>query len=252
MEEKIFFIILLISLFCIALVVFVLLIFVPAPYGRYQRKGWGPLLNPVFSWFLMESPAVFVMLICFITGKNRDLISIIFLSFWEIHYIQRTFIFPLLMKGKGKPWPVSLIAMAFIFNVINGYINGRYLFYFSNPLPLSWLNDPRFLTGTFVFFAGFLINLHSDHILRSIKSSRDGEYGIPRGGFFEFVSGANYFGEIVEWTGWAILTWSYPGLAFALFTAANLVPRAISHHKWYKKFFPDYPAKRKAIIPFIL
>jgi hypothetical protein len=31
-----------------------------------------------------------------------------------------------------------------------------------------------------------------------------------------------------------------------------LLPRAISHHKWYKEEFEDYPKERKIIIPKIL
>ena len=37
----------------------------------------------------------------------------------------------------------------------------------------------------------------------------------------------------------------------AVFTFANLAPRAWSHHKWYRKKFPDYPKQRRAVIPFI-
>ena len=33
---------------------------------------------------------------------------------------------------------------------------------------------------------------------------------------------------------------------------ANLFPRALSHHKWYKEKFSDYPKNRKAIIPGII
>ena len=47
------------------------------------------------------------------------------------------------------------------------------------------------------------------------------------------------------------LVWSPAGLLFAVWTAANLVPRARSHHTWYKENFPDYPANRKAIAPFL-
>jgi hypothetical protein len=57
---------------------------------------------------------------------------------------------------------------------------------------------------------------------------------------------------MIEWTGWAIATLSLPGLVFALWTAANLAPRALKHHAWYRKTFPDYPQSRKAIIPFVL
>lgn len=74
---------------------------------------------------------------------------------------------------------------------------------------------------------------------------------IPSGGLYRFVSCPNYLGEIIEWSGWALATWSLGGLSFAVWTAANLLPRAISHHKWYRSRFPDYPPKRLAILPFI-
>ena len=57
--------------------------------------------------------------------------------------------------------------------------------------------------------------------------------------------------KILEWTGFAIAAWSLPGLAFAVFTFANLAPRAFANHKWYKEKFPDYPEERKALLPFI-
>ena len=96
------------------------------------------------------------------------------------------------------------------------------------------------------------INLHSDGILRSLRSDEIPGYQIPKGGAFELVSCANYFGEVIEWLGWACLTWSLAGLTFAIWTAANLIPRALAHHQWYRREFSDYPGKRKAILPYIL
>jgi 3-oxo-5-alpha-steroid 4-dehydrogenase 1 len=55
----------------------------------------------------------------------------------------------------------------------------------------------------------------------------------------------------VEWAGWALASWSVGGLAFALYTFANLAPRAVAHHAWYREQFPDYPKARKALVPFL-
>ena len=52
------------------------------------------------------------------------------------------------------------------------------------------------------------------------------------GGMFEYVSGANYFGECVEWTGYAIACWSWPGTVFAIFSILFLGSRAVHHHRW--------------------
>ncbi|CAN0141629.1 unnamed protein product, partial [Laminaria digitata] len=50
----------------------------------------------------------------------------------------------------------------------------------------------------------------------------------------------------------AIAVWSLPASAFALYTVANLAPRARKHHLWYlEKFREDYPSERRAFIPFI-
>ena len=63
------------------------------------------------------------------------------------------------------------------------------------------------------------------------------------------LSCPNYLGEIVERAGWALATWAPASLAFFVYTAANLIPRARSHHQWYRKRFPEYPASWKALIP---
>ena len=52
------------------------------------------------------------------------------------------------------------------------------------------------------------------------------------GGLFEYVSGANYFGETVEWIGFAIACWNLPAAMFALLTASMIGTRAMGHHKY--------------------
>lgn len=48
---------------------------------------------------------------------------------------------------------------------------------------------------------------------------------------FEFVSGANFLGEITEWAGFALAGHSIHSLAFATFTLVVLTSRAVAHHK---------------------
>jgi len=93
------------------------------------------------------------------------------------------------------------------------------------------------------------LNIDSSRRLLQLKKANPNDYSIPRGGLFRLVSCPNYLGEIIEWLGWALLTWSPAGLAFAAWTMANLVPRARAHHRWYRERFPDYPARRKALVP---
>ena len=69
---------------------------------------------------------------------------------------------------------------------------------------------------------------------------------------YKYLSAPNYFGEIIEWIGWAILTWSVSGIVFLIWVIANFSQERLSHHKWYKEKFSDYPKNRKAIIPGII
>ena len=58
-------------------------------------------------------------------------------------------------------------------------------------------------------------------------------YYIPYGGLFELITCPNYFGELVEWLGWSLATWSPAGLVWALFSAATFIPRSWHNHNWY-------------------
>jgi len=226
------------------------LFFYSAPYGRHTRRGWGPAVNNRLSWIIMESAAPLLFLAFYITGPyNKSGISLVFLILWELHYIHRAFIFPFTIRSSAPRMTLTVIIMGLVFNGANAYINSRYLFNFSGGYENSWIKDPRFITGLILFATGFVINRYSDLILRSLRQVGETAYKIPYGGFFRWVSCPNYFGEIVIWAGWAIMTGSPAGAAFAVWTAANLIPRARSHQKWYLEHFPDYPVERKVLIP---
>ena len=144
--------------------------------------------------------------------------------------------------------PLVIAFSAVFFNLINGSINGYYLGNFAT-YELSWLYDPRFIIGMILFFIGAYINISSDNILLKLRKPGETGYKIPHGGLFKYVSTPNLFGEVIEWTGYAIATWSLPTASFAIWTFANLIPRGMDHHKWYIRNFKDYPKERKAIIP---
>ena len=141
---------------------------------------------------------------------------------------------------------------AITFNFMNGYINGYFLGNYGHLYSDAWLFTPQFISGLIIFISGMFINIQSDNILLNLRKPGESGYKIPQGGFFRFLSCPNLFGEILEWTGFAIMCWSFPAATFALWTFANLAPRAVAHHKWYLNKFEDYPQQRKAVIPFII
>lgn len=242
---------LLISFWLFALLTAVNLRFRAAPYGRHLQTGWGKEVSATFGWILMEAPASIAPVVFFFLGSRRDTVLRVFLLLWQLHYFHRAFVFPFRRRGGGR-MPLVIAVMAIVFNVGNAYLNWRYLTVFGPVYALSWLWDPRFLCGLAVFVFGFAVNQHADWVLLHLRKPGETGYKIPYGGLYRWVSCPNYLGELTEWLGFSLLTWSLGGLTFAVFTAANLLPRAVSHHRDYLRRFPDYPKNRKAVIPFLL
>lgn len=250
MNEHVFFNSLIIGWFVLAAIVFITLFFIVAPYGRHTRSGWGPTIGNKIGWVVMEATAPLVFAACFMLGNNTNTVTVlVFFGLWEAHYIHRAFIYPLSLRGGDKRMLVIIIGFALLFNAVNGYLNGRYIFTFSSGYTNEWLRDPRFIAGLVLFVTGFIINRRADQTLRNLRKSGETGYTISHDELYRWVSCPNYLGEIITWIGWAIATWSLPGLAFAAWTVANLVPRARSHHQWYQEHFPDYPRERKSLIP---
>lgn len=248
--ESIFFNAVIVLSFLLAGATFMALFFINAPYGRHIRQGWGPSLPNRLSWLVMESPAAVLFALFFLQGRSpKSLSHFIFLAMWEAHYLYRTFIYPFHISGEGRKMPLLIVLMAIGFNSGNAYLNGRYLFSFSGGYPNAWLVDPRFIFGLGLFVTGYVLHYQSDRFLRGLREPGETGYKIPDQGLFNWISCPNYFGEIIEWTGWAIATWSLPGLSFAVWTFANLAPRARAHHAWYRENFPDYPESRKGLFP---
>ncbi len=246
---------LLAAMAAMAAIVFVVLHFVEAGYGIMYSRRWGRSVNNRLGWVLMESPVFFAMLAFWLfSGRRAELAPAVMALLFLLHYFQRSFIFPLLIKGNSR-MPLSIILMGVTFNLINALMQGGWIFYMSSPdrYPASWLLSWQFIAGTLIFFTGMAVNIHSDHIIRHLRKPGDTAHYIPRGGMFRYVSSANYFGEVVEWIGFAILTWSWAGAVFAFWTFANLAPRAHKIHARYSAEFGERftSLKLKSIIPFI-
>ena len=247
--------IVLIVMTVMAVVVFVSLFFVDAGYGRFYAPKWGPAIDNRLGWMLMEAPVfVAMLLLWWLSDRREDGIRLVFLLLFELHYFHRAFVFPWLMRGRSK-MPLSIIGTAVLFNTLNAYMQGGWLFYVSpvDYYSADWLTSLPFLSGTALFLFGMGVNIHSDRIIRNLRKPGDTAHYLPRGGMFRWVTSANYFGELVEWTGFAILTWSVSGAVFALWTFANLAPRAARIYNGYRQEFPEQldPRTTKRIIPFI-
>jgi 3-oxo-5-alpha-steroid 4-dehydrogenase 1 len=238
----------------IAIILFPILLKITAPYGRHSKKNWGVMIDNRLGWIIMEIPSLIIFVLLVLLGpKHPSTVIWILFGLWTVHYFNRSVIFPLRTKTSGKKMPMIIMFSAVFFNLINASINGYWFGFVAPAYPENWLTDPRFILGGIIFITGFIINQAADKKLIGLRDGGKTGYYIPRGGLFNYISCPNFFGEIIEWAGFAIMAWNLPALSFAVWTAANLIPRALDHHRWYKSHFrEEYPKSRKAVIPFVV
>jgi len=235
------------------------LLFIDAPYGRSSTevvsKWWGPIIPTRIAWIILELPVFLGFGIFFFLGDNALLpIPLILFALFQAHYFHRTFIYPFTLKPEpGSGFRLTILAFGMPLNAVNGFINGWFISQYGEHLySTAWLSDPRFIIGVVLFFTGFYLVKSSDRILANLRKPGETGYKIPYGGAYRWVSNPHYLGEFTQWCGFAIACWSLPGFAYALMTICNLLPRALSNHRWYKNTFKDYPKHRKAMIPYVI
>lgn len=250
--------------------IFLSLLFIKAYYGKFFNKSEDgnciqKLLRKIFpvipsriSWIVQECPCVFITIFFIIYYyENLNYKNILVISPFLIHYIHRTFIFPFVIHS-SKNNPLEITLMAFTFCFFNAIMINRSIFCLIKDYGDEFLLN--YIFGLAIFLLGIYINIHSDYSMikqRNANQDENNKYIIPRGFMYELISCPNYFGELTEWLGFFILSNSFSGLVFFISTFANLFPRAIQYHQWYKNKFKEEFAtdkdliQRKAIVPFL-
>ena len=219
--------------------------------GRLGGQPGGPRIAASWGWFLMELPALAVLPGMYLTWGGRQVVGNVLVGLWAAHYAHRTLLWPWLVPRHSRPMPVATCAAGFVFNIVNGLLMGWFLTRLAD-YPEDWLGDGRFVVGAAAMLSGAALNIWADYHLATLRKGSPGRNVMPCAGAFRLVSCPNLAGEILEWTGFALMSWSLPGLSFAIWTAANLVPRALWRRNWYRKQFDDYPGSRRALVPGLL
>jgi hypothetical protein len=209
------------------------------------------MISNQIGWFIMEVWALVACWFFYLQYFNTNFYSLFFVGLYTLHYIHRSFIYPLRINTKGKKMPLIIALSAMLFNSVNTSSIGYYLSKLSD-YPIGYLLQWNFLIGIILFVAGFYINYKSDDILIHLRKPNETGYKIPHGFLYKYVSCPNLLGEMLEWFGFMLMVWNLAGVSFFLWTVSNLLPRALHHHQWYLKKFPDYPKDRKAVFPFVL
>ena len=233
-------------------------LYVTPGYGRHRTPQWGVSLPNRLAWIVMEMVALgsfwwgWWWVSDAQAGEAQNAVVVVAVLLWNLHYLHRGLVYPLRTRTSGKRMPAAIMLAAVAFNLINGWLIGSSLGLGQVQSGNAELLSVHTLFGCAMFALGAVINLQSDNVLLALRRGADRTYHIPRGGLFEHVSCPNFLGEILQWCGFAVLCWNLPALAFAVWTASNLVPRALAHHRWYLRRFADYPANRRALVPKVL
>lgn len=221
------------------------------PVGRMGGKGPGKRVDCRWGWFLVEVPCLVTFPVVYLMSGNFHLVGNIVLILWLAHYLHRTLVWPWLVQKRTATVSLTFCSTAVGFNLINGGLLGWFMAY-AGDYANQWLSDPRFIAGLALMVGGAALNIWADYRLLHLRRAHEGQRVLPHGGAFDRVTCPNLAGEIIEWIGFALLTWSLPGLAFALWTIANLLPRALWRRNWYRENFSDYPEQRPALFPGVI
>lgn len=235
------------------LFVFVALYFVDAGYGKFRTNRWGYSIDNKIGWVLMEAPALVPVIVANVMFTPNRL-QLLFMALYALHYVYRSFIFPSLLKGKSR-MPLAIIAMGAGFNTMNSSLLCASIVLFPKDTYTDLCHYAQhwyFWVGIVLFFLGMYTHMKADHTIRNLRKPGDTNHYLPKGGMFDYVTSANYLGELLEWTGFAFLLCNPAAWMFVWWTAANLVPRAHAINLKYRaEFGNEQVGKRKRIIPFI-
>jgi len=225
-------------------------------YGKFGASAGGVSLDPRVGWWLMELPvSVTFLYFYFVKGgpQSREPVPRLMAAIMCLHYSYRGWIFPALIRSH-KDSQFSIIPAVFgsLVTVTHGYINAKWFSTYGKHLNAAWLRNPRFLLGLAVYTSGLCLVVYHDHVIRSLRVPGGPRYVIPTGGFFEYVTCAQYFVELWTFAGFALLSCGPNGLFIFAVSFVNLVPRAVQTTAWYREQFGDeYPNDRKHIFPFV-
>ena len=233
----------------LAVATFVVLLFRVAPYGRHLSTGWGPTIGHRMGWIIMECVSPLALLVA-AGGRIQETAHVLLVGLWIVHYLHRAIIYPFRARWKHRQMPIIIMLSAVVFNMINGGLNGWGM---SHVQVDGFWSHPMTWIGLALFVGGATLNVVADQTLFSLrKENESGVYQVPHGGLYRWITCPNYLGEIIEWIGFALIAGTIESASFAVWTVANLVPRAIQHHRWYRATFDDYPERRKAVFPGML
>jgi 3-oxo-5-alpha-steroid 4-dehydrogenase 1 len=112
---------------------------------------------------------------------------------------------------------------------------------------------PPLMAGAGIFLLGQALNFYHHLLLARLRLAGDtgGGYRVPHGGLFQLVACPHYLGEIIAWTGYAVMAGLPPAWGNAVVVAVYLGARSRSTLRWYQQNLPGWPPDRRALVPYL-
>ena len=107
-----------------SVLLYFILVFVDAPYGKRERDGWGPAVPIRLAWLLLELPSFLVPLwVLYAAGELPRGPGALLLLFWLGHYGYRSFVYPLRLRAKpGAGFKLIMLILGMPMNGVIGYL----------------------------------------------------------------------------------------------------------------------------------
>ncbi|KAF5805946.1 putative 3-oxo-5-alpha-steroid 4-dehydrogenase (NADP(+)) [Helianthus annuus] len=163
------------------------------------------------------------------------------------HFFKRDFEVLFVHKYSGNMGLGSTILISiFYFYVATSLIVVHYM---SLGLPEPPI-DLKYV-GVIMFTVGIIGNFYHHNLLAKLRTDKEKEYKIPRGGLFNLVICPHYSFEILIFYGFAFISQTPLAFACALGDSCYLIARSYQTRNWYVNKFEDFPASIKRLIPYV-
>ena len=173
---------------------------------------------------------------------NRQLILISCVLFYILRLIITTFVF---LKRKFV-WTEALVVAGLMSLALFSFVHiGG-----SRPIEINALD----YSGIIVYLTGSWINTQSEFTRHIWKRNKDHQGKLYTAGLFKYSMHINYFGDILLFTGLALITQSYSLFIIPLVMALNfiffVIPRLDKYLATkYGVEFTEYASRTKKLIP---
>ncbi|RCV09566.1 hypothetical protein SETIT_2G039800v2 [Setaria italica] len=213
--------------------------------------GGGALLLPSrVGMLVIYAPALAAALASFfVPGAVEGARARILAAAVAVHFLKRVLevLFVHRYSGSMPLGTALLISSCYLFNGMAMI----YVQHLSHGLPEPAVD--LLYPGVLAFAVGIAGNFYHHHLLSRLRADGGdkGHYKIPRGGLFELVTCPHYLFEIIGFFGFAMISQTAYALVVAVGTAAYLAGRSYTTRKWYAAKFEEFPARVRALVPYV-